>query len=94
MERCVKCGKELKSFVETAYGEKRCEICYDDYLMTDRGKVEYIIGLTTGELRMEEYDADFIGHAATFWTKYKEEFNLPLRFIKEIEAKAKQLGIL
>lgn len=97
MKHCAKCGQQLKSFnffTTTAYGEDRCEFCFDDYLMTDRGKVEYIIGIAEGELDLNDYDADFLGHAATCWNKYKDELNLSLRFIKEVEDEAKQLGIL
>lgn len=91
---CAKCGKELRSFVETAYGENRCELCFDDYLMTDKGKVEYFIGLAMGELDMKDYDEDFLGHISVCWNKYKDELNLSIRLIKEIEEKAKCLGLL
>lgn len=95
MERCVKCGKPLGTVMVTAYGEHRCEDCYDDYLMTDKGKVEYLIGLTNGELELKDYDADFLGHVAVCWKKYRAEI-LPLTLgeVHAIEAKAEQLGIL
>ena len=92
MERCAKCGKELRTFSETAYGEKRCLDCFDDYLMTDRGKVEYIIGLVNGELDIKDYDADFLGHAAVCWRKYY--WDLPYELRSMVEVSAKQLGIL
>jgi hypothetical protein len=97
MLRCEKCGKDLSkevSFIETAFGETRCEFCYDDYLMTDRGKVEYLIGLAMGELDLKDYDADFLGHVAACWNEYKSELDVSQRLIKEVEEKAKQLGIL
>ena len=94
MERCVKCGKPLGTFIITAYGERRCEDCYDDYLMTDKGKVEYLIGLASGELDLKDYDADFLGHVAMCWNKYKEKLNLSIPQVIEIETKAEQLGIL
>ena len=93
MERCVKCGKALKSFIETAYGEKRCPDCYDDYLMTDKGKVEYLIGIVSGELDIKDYDADFLGYIAVCWNRYRDELNMTLLKLSEIEEKAKQLGI-
>lgn len=95
MERCTKCSKILdKEFFKTLYGEVRCADCYDDYLMTDKGKVEYLIGLASGELELKDYDADFLGHVSVCWRKYKDELNLPLCFIKEVEEKACELGIL
>lgn len=94
MERCVKCGKELRTFSETIYGEKRCVDCFDDYLMTDKGKPEYLLGIVSGELDIEDYDADFLGHVAVCWRKYRDEFNLTLKDLYEIEAKARELGLL
>ena len=92
MERCAACGKELKSFSETAYGTKLCVDCWDDYLMTDRGKVEYIIGIVTGELDLKDFDADFLGHASVCWREYY--WDLPYELRSTVEVKAKQLGIL
>jgi hypothetical protein len=94
MERCAKCGKVLRSFSRTAYGENRCLDCFDDYLMTDKGKVEYLIGIVEGELDLKDYDADFLGLVAVCWNKYKEKLNLSIPKIIEIETKAEQLGIL
>lgn len=94
MERCAKCGKELRTFSRTAYGENRCLDCWDDYLMTDKGKVEYLIGLTTGELDLKDYDADFLGHVAVCWNKYKEQLNISIQQIIAIEEKAECMGIL
>lgn len=91
---CAKCGKELKDFNQTAYGEARCDLCFDDHLMTDKGKVEYLICITMGDANIEDYDADFLGHVAACWNKYRDELNLTLRFIYEVEEKAKALGIL
>ena len=92
--KCVKCGKPLGSFITTAYGENRCEDCYDDYLMTDKGKVEYFIGLFTGELDMKDYDADFLGHVSVCWTKYRAQLDLTLAEVRLLENQAKALGIL
>ena len=64
MKFCVKCGKPVDEPITTAYGDKRCPDCFDDYLMTDRGKVEYFIGLANGELNIKDFDADFLGHVA------------------------------
>lgn len=95
MERCAKCGKVLRTFSETAYGEKRCLDCWDDYLMTDRGKVEYLIGICTAELDIADYDADFLGHVSVCWKKYKDEINtMTTGEIRLIENQAKALGIL
>lgn len=95
MSICAKCGKPLGTYCTTAYGEIRCEDCFDDYLMTDKGKVEYFIGLCTGELDINDYDADFLGHVSVCWQKYRASI-LPLTLgdIERLELKAKMLGIL
>jgi DNA-directed RNA polymerase subunit RPC12/RpoP len=94
MERCAKCGKELRTFSRTAYGENRCLDCFDDYLMTDKGKVEYLIGIVKGELDIKDYDADFLGHVAVCWNKYKEQLNISVQEIITLEEQAEVLGIL
>lgn len=94
MKRCAKCGKSISSYRTTAYGEIRCLDCFDDYLMTDKGKVEYFIGLCTGKLKMKDYDADFLGHVAVCWNKYKEQLNISIQQIMAVEEKAECMGIL
>ena len=94
MERCIKCGKEISNPFITAYGERRCEDCWDDYLMTDKGKVEYLIGICRGDYPMSDFDADFLGHVAVCWNTYKEKLNISIQQIIAIEEKAEQLGIL
>ncbi len=92
MAKCVKCGKETNDIMTTAYGEQRCEFCYDDYLMTDKGKVEYLIGIVRGDYPVDYFDADFLGHVAVCWRKYRLDLAYDLR--SWVELKAKQLGIL
>lgn len=94
MFKCAKCGKPIGTYITTAYGEVRCEDCYDDYLMTDKGKVEYFIGIVTGELPMSDYDADFLGHVSVCWKKYRSMLSISMAEVVLIEAKAYQLGLL
>lgn len=95
MKCCEKCGKILaEESYTTAYGENRCEYCWDDYLMTDKGKVEYLIGICEGDYPMSDFDADFLGHVAVCWNKHKESLDLSIPKVIEIETKAEQLGIL
>lgn len=94
MARCDKCGKALGAYSTTAYGEIRCVDCWDDYLMTDKGKVEYLIGLCNGELDMKDYDADFLGYVGVCWKKYRDELDLVACEIRLIENKAAALGLL
>lgn len=94
MERCEKCGKVLGEYFMTAYGEKRCEDCWDDYLMTDRGKVEYFIGICNDDYPMSDFDADFLGHVAVCWTEYRDELDMKMSEIRNLETKARGLGLL
>jgi hypothetical protein len=94
MERCEKCGKVLGEYFVTAYGEKRCEDCWDDYICTDRGKVEYLIGICNEDYPMSDFDADFLGWVSTCWTKYRNELDMKMSEINRIEAKARELGLL
>lgn len=95
MKYCAKCGKPIKSeFFHTAYGEDRCEDCWYDHLMTDKGKVEYLIGLCNGDYPMEEFDADFLGHVSVCWRKYRNELKLHTSQINFFEETAERLGLL
>jgi DNA-directed RNA polymerase subunit RPC12/RpoP len=95
MEYCAKCGKSLEGeFFKTAYGENRCEACYDDYLMTDKGKVEYFIGICNEDYPMSDFDADFLGHVATCWKKYRVMLDMKIADVLQYEAKAENLGLL
>lgn len=92
--RCSKCDKALGEYLVTAYGEVCCEDCWDDYLMTDRGKVEYIIGICRGDYPMSDFDADFLGWISSCWKTHRDEINLKLSDLYEIETKARALGLL
>lgn len=94
MKRCAKCGKETENILTTVYGEDRCELCYDDYLMTDKGKAEYFVGIVTGDLSIEDYDADFLCHVIACWRKYRDELILSIKTIRLIEMEAAKIGLL
>ena len=95
MKHCIKCNRKVDDLFESLYGETMCEFCWDDYLMTDKGKVEYLVGIVRGDYPMDYFDADFLGHVAVCWKKYRAEI-LPLTLseIQVIDAKAKALGLL
>lgn len=94
MIRCAKCGRLLGEHFCTSYGEKRCPDCYDDHLMTDRGKVEYLVGIVEGELPIDDYDADFLGHVSACWKKYRWDVHMSVRDLRDLEDKAIQMGLL
>ena len=47
---CEKCAKQTNDTLVNVFSEELCEDCWDDYLMTDRGKLEYFIGIVKGDL--------------------------------------------
>ena len=49
MERCTRCEDTGREYFITAYGDILCEDCWDDYICTDEGKVEYLIGICKGD---------------------------------------------
>jgi hypothetical protein len=71
-----------------------CPDCYDDYLFTDEGKVEYVIGIVRGDYPMDYFDADFLGEIGVQWNKHKKFFSLAPEVIADIEKRAKLIGLL
>lgn len=67
MPYCEKCGKKLGEYLVTAFGDPLCEDCWDDYICTPDGKVEYILGIARGDYPAAEFDDDFLREAAASW---------------------------
>jgi hypothetical protein len=91
---CEKCGETLQELFESAYGYTLCDDCWDDYICSDKGKVEYLIGIVRGDYPMDYYDADFLGEVAVAWKEYKYLLALSVDDIFDIEDKAKEIGLL
>lgn len=94
MDRCKKCGKDAGILFTTSYGDVRCEDCWIDHLMTDRGKVEFMISICMGDTPMSDYDEEYLNHISACWKKYRVDFNLKLSEIRLIEDRARELGLL
>jgi hypothetical protein len=43
---------------------------------------------------MDEFDADFLGHAAVQWNKFKSQFDYPEEYVEALEAQARKKGLL
>lgn len=93
--RCVNCDKTLSgdSF-KTAYGDWLCEDCWDDYICSDAGKLEYLIGICSGELPVEEFDADFLGSVAKSYMINHDKLELTREQKAALEERAIELGLL
>ena len=93
--RCANCDKTLgRDSFKTAYGDWLCEDCWDDYICSDAGRLEYLIGICHGELPIKEFDADFLYEVVKSYKINYEKLNLTADQLAEIEQKAMALGIL
>ncbi len=92
--RCVNCDRADGEFLKTAYGDMLCEDCWDDYICSEAGKLEYLIGICCGDLPLEEFDADFLGSVAASYMTHYHLLDLTDEQRAELEKKAKELGLL
>ena len=91
---CANCDKTRGEFLKTAYGDYLCEDCWDDYIWSDEGKAEYLIGICYGGLPVDEFDADFLGLVVQSYLDHKEELDFEPAQLLELEDKAMELGLL
>ena len=94
MKYCVNCEMPIVDAFKTAYGDWLCEDCWDDYICTDAGLVEYMICICRGDSPVEEFDADFLGRVTTSWKINCSMLDLTPNEITEIETTAQELGLL
>lgn len=92
--RCANCDKTGGEFLKTAYGDFLCEDCWDDYICSDVGKLEYLIGICREDYPADDFDAEFLGEVAVSWMTHYNLLDLPAEEIAAIEEKAKELGLL
>ena len=91
---CTNCGKTKCEILKTAYGDFICEDCWDEYINSDEGKLEYFIGICRGDLSIDEFDADFLCEAAKSWMLYYLNLDLSAEEVIALTLKAEELGIL
>ena len=94
MNYCANCGFQSEETFRTVYGDYICEDCWDDYICSDEGKVEYLIGICYGGLPIDEFDADFLGLVVQSYLDHKEELDFEPAQLLELEDKAMELGLL
>lgn len=92
MNTCEKCNKTTYNLLETVYGEILCEDCWDEYINTERGLVEYFGNIICEEAKMTDFDADFLCSVIASWNKYK--YILPIDLVYDWEKLAKNIGLL
>lgn len=91
---CTNCGKTRGEFFKTAYGDLLCENCWDDYICTETGRLEYFIGFCREDYHPDEFDADFVYEAVKSYRINYEKLDFTTEQRTELENKAKELGLL
>ena len=96
MLRCSKCDKAVGEYLLTAYGDAVCEDCWDEYICSNEGKLEYLIGICRGDYPATEFDDEFLLEAVESWNENKNlvKPHIPEQLFKMVEIKAQVLGKL
>ena len=94
MGYCANCDTHDKNLLKTVYGDYLCEDCWDDYICSDVGMVEYMISIVKGECPVEEFDAEFLGAVANSWKIHYSMLDFTPIERAELENKARELGLL
>ena len=94
MKYCDNCFENHDELLKTAYGNYFCMDCWDEYINSDAGAVEYFIGICTGDYPVEEFDAEFLGEATKSFLENKTDLDLEPFQLLELEDKARELGLL
>ena len=91
---CANCDKTRGEFLKTAYGDYLCEDCWDEYICSDTGKLEYLIGICSGDYPADDFDADFLCEVAKSYMINYNKLNFTPQQRFELEEKARELGLL
>ena len=95
MDYCANCYRsDSELLLKSAYGDWLCENCWDDYICSDAGKLEYFIGFCREDYHPDEFDADFVGEAIMSYKINYDKLALTPEERTQIENKAKELGLL
>lgn len=96
MLRCTKCAKSICGYLTTAYGELLCEDCWDSYICTPSGKLEYLIGICKGDYPATDFDNEFLLEVVDSWNKNKEVVRqyIPESLFKRCDIRAEVLSKL
>ena len=92
--RCDICDANKAELLKTAYGNYICEDCWDDYICTEAGKLEYLIGICQNDYPVSDFDADFLCEVVISWIKYSHLLDFTPEEVAAFEAKAHELEIL
>ena len=78
----------------SAFGHIYNQANWEEYLMTEKGLVEYFIKICMGVINIDDFDADYLGAIVCAWYKYRDFVLLSEYKIRAIEKQAKILKLL
>lgn len=90
---CSKCKCTSYDLIYSAFGDELCDDCWDEYINSDKGLVEYFISICEDE-NPDEFDADFLCSVSRAWLEYLPKLALTGQRISELNQKAKELNLL
>ena len=91
---CANCNKTRGEFIKTSYGDLLCEDCWDDYICTEAGLLEYLVAICNGACYIGDFDADFLGEVVKSYKINYDKLDLTEERRLELEKKAKDFGLL
>ena len=94
MSYCAECGFRHEELLRTAYGDLLCEDCWDDYICSDAGKLEYFIGFCREDYHPDEFDADFVYDTVKSWLQNRQDLDFTPQERFKLEEKARELKLL
>lgn len=94
MGYCTKCDTHHRELLKTAYGDYICVDCWDEYINTDAGMLEYLIGICNDDYPMSDFDADFLGAVSVSYQRNNNKLDFTEEQRLELEDKAHKLGLL
>ena len=92
---CSFCGDQFNGEIfDTVYGDRYCDSCYDEYLFSNAGKLEYLASLVRGEMSVDMLDAETLCDIAVAWENYHHLLQVSLDEFVALEAKMKELNLI
>lgn len=88
------CCKAETALLKNAYGQYLCTDCWNDYLTTERGQVEYVIGATSGEYKGEAFSHIDRRYITNAWNEHSDELGKTAAELEAIEKAAEDAGII
>ena len=69
---CNKCSTTTTVLNKNVFGEYLCDACWNSYLTSEQGLLEYYIGLADGAYKVSAFSTDEKKAIKEAWTKYKD----------------------